>query len=137
MKAKETLQNLSDICRKSSEHPENTKRRRCIDEKAIEDLNATIDEWGSDPWDLGNPALRSMQSGFPATTELIDDLNKAYEQGIEIMKTYYVEQITRSKKLISDTIKRNKRFSISKLLQEIVVPSLHKKNYKWRIKLWF
>ena len=83
------------------------------DEKAIEDLNATIDEWECDPWDLRNPALKSMQ--FPVTTELIDDLNKAYEEGIEIMKTYYKERITTSTKLITDTIKRNKRYSFRKL----------------------
>ena len=56
-----------------------------------------------------------MQSGFPATRELIEDLNKAFEEGIEIMKTYYKERITSSTELITDTIKRNKRYSFGKL----------------------
>ena len=53
----------------TSDHPENCKYRKRIDEKAIQDLDMTIDEWGCDPWDLSYPTLRSMQSGFPAPPE--------------------------------------------------------------------
>ena len=73
MKTKDTL---SQVHRSSNQHPENTKCRRQADEKAIQDLNITIDEWGCDPWDLENHVLRSMQSGLPASQDLRDDFKK-------------------------------------------------------------
>ena len=80
MKAKETLKSFADITRNTSDHPENCQYRKRIDEKAIQDLDMTIDEWGCDPWDLSNPTLRSTQSGFPAPPELVKDLNSAYRE---------------------------------------------------------
>ena len=48
-------------------------------EKAVQNLNASIEEFSCDPFDKSNTQLRTLQSGKPASDASIKDLKTRYD----------------------------------------------------------
>ena len=79
----------------SSPHHECGKSRRLKDEKAVQDINATIDEWDCDPWDLRCTnrfnTSDTLVSHFESTF-LMMDLNcqiLSYKQGYVLQNLFF------------------------------------------------
>ena len=53
------------------------------DEQAIHNLFNNHDDFKSDNFDDSFPTLRSLQTGTVATTEILEDLNTAVDDGKE------------------------------------------------------
>ena len=84
-----TTRNVNNIARISSAikrslkkkdrrriHTECQKSRMKKDETAVQDIEAGLKEFGTEPFDASNPALRTLQAAIPAIDELISDLKK-------------------------------------------------------------
>ena len=112
--AKKTLQHLTETRRRDADHNENSAYRRAKDEKVIQDLDACLEEWKCDPRDLSDTNPRSMQSGYPAETMLVEDLETAHTDGEEIVQKILKERICRMEKKLLEPIKRNKRYKFAK-----------------------
>ena len=58
-----SLHVLATLNSSAKGHVENSSSRLAIDEQAIHDMDQCLTEFASDPFDLGNTTLRSLQSG--------------------------------------------------------------------------
>ena len=50
-------------------------------EKAVQDLQTSLNDFEGNPFDLSNPILRSIQSGIKASEEVALDLSVALSEG--------------------------------------------------------
>lgn len=111
---RQTLHDAADDSKRKRGHSENTRSRITQDEQCVQDLESCITEWESNPWDLSNPILRTLESGRLAPPKLIDDFNTAKERGEELVNTFYTERVLSDEKLLIDRISLNKRCSFNK-----------------------
>ena len=64
-----------------TKHADFSKARIKKDEKAVQDMSDCLKEFGTDPFDLSNTQLRSLQSSLPASDELLKDFKSAKHDG--------------------------------------------------------
>ena len=79
------LHNAADLKRRKCDHSENAKSQISKDEQAVQDLEACLKEWESNPWDLSSSSLRTLDSGRIASESLIADFESAKETGDTIV----------------------------------------------------
>ena len=109
MQIRDTLHSRASL--KSTKHAANSKSRLKTDESKVQDIIACLLEWDVNPWDKDKNILRSLESGFLSSKLLIADFNSAKNDGeIQIVK-YFEERIKSIRKLITQTIPRNKRYT--------------------------
>ena len=105
-------QTLNCSCR-HHKHVECQPARMKKDEQAIQDLLLCLDDFDADPFDDSAPNLRSLQSGVSASSEVVEDLANALDEG-EAMCNEILEKRVYSKELgLKASIPRNKRLSLA------------------------
>jgi len=77
------------------------------DEQAVQDLITCFNEFDCFPFDPASPTLRTLQLAIPATPELIQDFNKAKQDGETQLTIFVDERIYSKQKSIHHPIKRN------------------------------
>ena len=70
-------------------------------------------EFASDPFDLGNTTLRSLQSGQVASEELVKDFETAHTDGEKIVQEFFKQRMFSDTVPFSATIHRNSRLNFS------------------------
>ena len=118
MAARITLEQFTNRLHYTDGHKENTKSRRQADEKAIKLLDACLDEWSCDPWDLSNGVLRSLQSGYIPVKEVAESLKSAKEKGEALISTILRERITTNDVPLLETIHQIKQYSFNYIPKE-------------------
>ena len=89
-----SLTNLvSQLKEKVNGHKENTKPRRRLDEKALQDLCGLIEEWNCNPFDPSQQQLRTMMSGEIADDKLVLDFESAHSSGEKLITKNFKERI--------------------------------------------
>ena len=112
-KVRETLHGAADMNKRKYDHSENTKSRMVKDEQAVQDLGICIKEWESNPWDLDNSLLRTLDSGKVASPKLLSDFETAREEGERLVSEFYEERVLSNTKMLADRISLNKRHSFA------------------------
>jgi len=79
-----SLHDTSNRTTSKQKHSENTATRMKQDEKAVQDINSYITEFGCDPFDTHKPKLRALQSGVLASAELVNDFESAHMAGEDL-----------------------------------------------------
>ena len=100
---------ICDVKLKNAGHKENTKPRRRLDEKAVQDLIVLMREWGCDPFDLSQQELRTFMSGELADDKLVNDLESAHEDGEEVIRKNFEQRLFHKEASIYDTLHRKNR----------------------------
>ena len=94
-------------------HAENSSSHLAIDEQAIHGMDQCLTEFASDPFDLGNTTLRSLQSGQVASEELVKDFETAHTAGEKIVQEFFNQRLFSDTVPFSATIHRNSRLNFS------------------------
>ena len=121
-----TTRNVNNIARIRSTVKRNLKKkdRRRIhvdcqmsrvkkDERAVQDIEACLQEFDTEPFDESNPALRTLQSAITASAELVTDVKNAVKEGDGQGQTLLQERVYTKQSSIRDTISRNKRIDFA------------------------
>lgn len=97
--------------RKSTEwkHAECNPKRRKLDEECVQNIVECLNEYGSFPFDPENQELRTLQSGVPASQELIDDFKTANADGEKQLESILEERVYSKRKSLHARIKRMNR----------------------------
>ena len=110
-----SLTNLNQQLKvKSCGHKENTKPRRRLDEKALQDLTALIEEWNCNPFGQ-NQELRTMMSGEVADDKLVTDFESAHSEGEKLAVKIFKERIFSKEKSLYDTMPKQNRLTFATL----------------------
>ena len=121
-----TTRNMNNIVRIRSTVKRNLKKkdRRRIhvdcqmsrvkkDERAVQDIEACLQEFDTEPFDESNPALCALQSVITASAELVTDVKNAVKEGDGQGQTLLQECVYTKQSSIRDTISRNKRIDLA------------------------
>ena len=99
--------------RRDRRHVECQPSRMTKDEKAVQDLQACLDDFDADPFDISSPTLRSLQSGLVASPELVNDFKTALPDGEAQVETFLQERVFTKSKPLAKTIHKNKRLNFA------------------------
>ena len=94
-------------------HVECQKARLIKDEHSIQDLLACMREFEAEPFEESKPTLRSLQSGFEASPELVSDFKTALQEGESQVEILLKEWVFIKGKPLTSTIHRNKRLNFA------------------------
>ena len=108
-KIRSSLHDQGNLKHSRPGHKENTKFRLQEDEKCVQNLDSCIMEFDSNPFDLGNTVLRTMQSGQVASVKLVQDFETAHADGEKKVKEFCEERMFSARKSFYATVHRNKR----------------------------
>ena len=97
-KIRSSLHNQGNIKHSRPGNKENTKFRLQQDEKCVQNLDSCIMEFDSNPFDLGNIVLRTMQSGQVASVKLVQDFETAHADGEKKVKEFCEERMFSARK---------------------------------------
>ena len=100
---------ISQMKIKASGHKENTKPRRRLDEKALQDLCALMEEWNCNPFDPSQQQLRTMMSGEVADESLVLDFESAQSDGENLITKNFKERIFSTKVSLYTTMPKQDR----------------------------
>ena len=98
---------------KKTKHIDCSKSKLKTDEKAIQDISDCFKEFKCDPFDLTNTQIRSLQSGIPASDELVADLKSAKSDGEKMVQKFIDERVFSKKSSLNDRIPRSKRLNFA------------------------
>ena len=98
---------------RKTKHADCSKSRIKKDEKAVQDMSDCLEEFGSDPFDVTNTQLRSLQSGIPASDELIKDFKSAKLDGEKWVAQFEERCVYTKEGSLSDRIPRSKRLNFA------------------------
>ena len=93
-------QELAYQSKQKNVHKENTKPRRKLNEKAVQDLMSLIDDWNCDPFDQSYQDLRTLMSGQIASEKLTKDFESAHKDGEKILEKNFEERFFSKEKSI-------------------------------------
>ena len=66
-----------------------------------------MEECGGNPFDSEHPELRSIQSGIPATPELVLDISVALHEGANQVEEFLHQRVFNKTMKLTDRIKKN------------------------------
>lgn len=113
-KVRQSLHTSVNLKRTASDHRENSKKRRKVDEQAVQDLNACLEEYECDVMCGLNSLLHSLQSGKLADESLINDFRTAHADGEKLLERFFSERLFSTTTPWTKTISLNKRRNFSK-----------------------
>ena len=114
-KVRSSLHKLADLKKSNSGiHKENGTMRLRVDEVCVQNTLECLEEWGSDPFDLTNTALRTLHSGEIASTELCADFSSSLSDGQIQMKSFIEERLFSQETAFSATVHLNNRLTFNK-----------------------
>ena len=94
---------------KQWKHTESQPKRMKLDEQCVQDIVSCLDEYDSYPFDEGNTELRTLQSGVPASDELVQDFKTVLADSQKKLEAYLDERVYSKEKSIHARISRMKR----------------------------
>ena len=97
-KLRANLHSLCNMKKYISCHKENTPSRLKADELGVQDINACIDEFNSDPFDSVNSRLRTLHSGQYASEEIEADILSAGKDGEQKVSEFFKDSVFSSVK---------------------------------------
>ena len=118
---KATVQQNLKCQRRHRKHVECQPARMKKDEQAVQDLQAAIKYFDTDPFDISSQTLRSLQSGLVASSRLVHDFKTALADGEIQVETLLQERVLTKTKPLTATIHKNKRQTFA--LEQIFAPS--------------
>nr|CAD7195276.1 unnamed protein product [Timema douglasi] len=65
------------------EHVVNITTEQENEDFVIHEMKLDLEEWDVDPWDLSQPNLSSLCTGYPATEQVVNSLHTAHDEGNE------------------------------------------------------
>ena len=97
--------------RKSSnwKHTECNPKRLKLDEEGLQNILGCLEEYGAYPFDLDNQILRTMQSGVPASPELVMDLKSSNKDGEKRLKDILNERVYSKERSLHAKMKKMNR----------------------------
>ena len=95
--------------RNKTPHVDCTPRQIELDEQAMQDILQCITEFDCNPFDDKDQTLRSLQSGLPASTSLVDDFSTAKADGAAKLETFLNERVYSKAIPFYATVTRSKR----------------------------
>ena len=90
-------------------HKENGARRRKGDEQCTQNIQQCLQEFGSDPFDLTNTALRTLHSGQLASEEMVEDFSAYLRDGEMQLNSFFQQRIFSKAYKFDDIVHRNDR----------------------------
>ena len=106
---KSALNKSFNYKRRNRTNKECQPARLMMDEEAVQDLLACLQDFNVDPFDTSNPTLRSLQSGIIAPQDVIDDTKAALPEARDQIGTLFEERIFSKSKSITARIDTRKR----------------------------
>ena len=97
--------------RKRTKHVDCKPTRMQKGEKAIQDLQTSLNDFEGNPFDLSNPTLRSIQSGIKASDDIINDLSVDLHEGRNQVDIFFEERVYNKMHSIKDRLAKNKRLN--------------------------
>ena len=94
----------------------------------MQNISDCLKEFGTDPFDQSNTQLRSLQSGIPASKELVNDFKTAKSDGEKWVKDFSERCIYSKQGSLKEKIPNSKRLNFAK--QELDVDGGVKTNLK-------
>ena len=95
--------------RNKTPHVDCTPRQIELDEQAMQDILQCITEFDCNPFDDKDQTLRSLQSGLPASTSLVDDFSTAKADGAAKLEKFLNERVYSKAIPFYATVTRSKR----------------------------
>ena len=130
-RVKSALKNNLNCHRRHRKHIECQPARMKKDEQAVQDLLLCLDDFDANPFDDSAPELRSLQSGVTASSEVLQDLQNALEDG-EIQAYEILEKRVISKELsLKATIRKNKKLNLDTMFHQVTLLML----WRWENEL--
>ena len=86
----------------------------------MQNILGCLEEYGAYPFDLDNQILRTMQSGVPASPELVFDLKSSNEDGEKRLEEILNERVYSKERSLHAKIKKmnRKTFTTASLANE-------------------
>ena len=112
-RVKQNMKNYLNSHRRSQKHVDCQPARLIKDEQAVQDLVTCMDEFEADPFDDSMPFLRSLQSGIPASSEILEDLKIALDEGREQANDILKNRVFSKNLNLKDTLSRNNRLNLA------------------------
>ena len=106
-----TLESNLKSKRKRTKHVDCQPARMRKDEKAVQDIQTSLNEFEGNPFDISIPTLRSIQSGIKASDDVIHDLSVALLEGRKQVDTFLEERVYSKMHSIKDRLAKNKRLN--------------------------
>ena len=121
---------ICEVNLKGAGHKENTRPRRRLDEKAVQDVIALMQEWGCEPFDLSQQQLRTFMSGELADERLVNDLETAHKDGEGEIRKNFDQRLFSQEASIYDKLGR-KIVGLLQISQPVIT---RKMNGRWKQK---
>ena len=110
---KQNMKSYLNSARKNRKHVECQPARMRKDEQAIQDLVECMDEFEACPFDDSIPYLRSLQSGIPASSEIVEDLKVALDEGYNQANDILNNRVFSKEVKLKDKLSKNKRLNLA------------------------
>ena len=110
---KHNMKSYLNSHRRRQKHVECQPARLVKDEQAVQDLMTCMDEFEANPFDESMPFLRSLQSGIPASPEIIDDLKNSLDEGRDQANDILKTRVFSKEVLLKDKLSKNKRLNLA------------------------
>lgn len=111
------LHALASLTNSAKGHVENSISHLVTDEQTIHDMDQCLTEFACDPFDLGNPTLRSLQSGQVVSEKLTKDFETAHADGENLVQEFLNQRMFSDTVPFNAAIHRNSRLNFSKQSQ--------------------
>ena len=121
---------ICEVNLKGAGHKENTRPRRRLDEKAVQDVIALMQEWGCEPFDLSQQQLRTFMSGELADERLVNDFETAHKDGEAEIRKNFGQRLFSQEASIYDKLGR-KIVGLLQISQPVIT---RKMNGRWKQK---
>ena len=106
--------NQANQKKRKTKHADCSKSRIRKDEQAVQNISDCLKEFGTDPFDQSNTQLRSLQSGIPASKELVNDFKTAKSDGEKWVKDFSERCIYSKQGSLKEKIPNSKRLNFAK-----------------------
>ena len=112
-RVKQNMKTYLNAHRRSQSHVECQPARLVKDERAVQELLTCMEEFEADPFDDSMPHLRSLQSGIPASSDVLIDLKEALSEGKTQAKEILEKRVFSKTLNLKDRLAKNKRLNLA------------------------
>ena len=127
---RESLHLAANQSKASRDHIENSKSRKILDEKCVQQIIECVKEWQTNPWNLQQNKLQTLQSGFLAPPILVADFEASHLDGENLIIEFFNKRIKSNESKLIDSTKLNNRDNFLNLPIETNEYSKTSKTYR-------
>ena len=84
-----------------------------MNRQAVQDLLTCMEDFEADPFEESTSTLRSLQSGVTASSEILNDLKIALDEGYKQANDILEDRVFSKRLSLNATISRNKRQNLA------------------------